>query len=724
MTLNVVAVDADGDPISLTSSLPGFAVLNQPTSGTGIVATTIILNPLATDAGTHNASVTATAGAETDTEEFTITVGAAGSDLPPAVTAPSNQSVTEGDLLSFIVTAADPDQDAITSLTATPLPAGASFTPNGTYTSGTFNWTPTSDQSGQYDVVFTAMNALTGSASTHIMVLEGNAGPVTIAPIDDVSVAEGGSVTVNVSASDPDSSDMSLSASGLPAFATLNPPTTSTGTGSLQTTITVAPGAGTAGSYPVTLTVTAGSETDTEAFTITVTGTGGENTPPVVDAPDTRTVNEGELLTFTVTATDADSDTVGLSISNLPNGATFVDNGDNTGTFTWTPGDEQSGSYTITFTGDDGNGGTDTETTAITVNNVTGNTPPVVDAPDTRTVDEGELLTFTVTATDADSDTVGLSISNLPNGATFVDNGDNTGTFTWTPGDEQSGSYTVTFTGDDGNGGTDTETTRITVNDVPDVDFETNATIIGRYNRHKKFLCFRILQEDAEFDLRDVTTSSVTLDFEGRTLDPMAGKTHIGTDCDDCFECDDDGDHNGDDGEDCDREDCEAAHLRTCFSMDELRGFFDGDVLDGLKGAEIHGTLSTGETFVATLGGKLLAEPPGHDKNGDDDGDDNGDDRGKGDHGKKPVSLHVRPNPMNPKAEITFSLAQAGPVRIALYDLHGRLVKTILDESRSSGDHVVSWDTSEGGSRVPSGVYFLKIEARQGEDVRRVTVLK
>ncbi|HET9252367.1 MAG TPA: putative Ig domain-containing protein [Candidatus Eisenbacteria bacterium] len=535
-TVDVAAADIDGDAITLTSTLPGFASLNPPTSGTGAVVTTITLNPLAGDAGTHTASVTATAGGESATEEFTIHV--------------------PGDL-----------------------------------------------------------------------------GTVAITPIDDVTVAEGASETVDVLVIDPDSGTMNLIASGLPAFATLNAPTSSTGEDTLATTISIDPGAGTAGTYPVTLTATAGTETDTEEFTITVTGPSQ-------------------------------------------------------------------------------------------------NTPPVVDAPETRTVDEGQTLTFTVTATDADSDTVGLSILNLPNGATFTDNGDNTGTFTWTPGDEQSGSYTIPFTGDDGNGGTDSDTTRITVNDVPDVDFETNASLIGRYNRHKKFLCFRILQEDAEFDLRDVTMTSVTLSFEGRTLDPMAGKTHIGYDCDDCFECDDDGEHDDDDGddddgedddgedddEDCDREDCEAAHLRTCFSMSDLRDFFgDEDVLDGLKDSEIHGTLSTGETFVATLGGKHMAEPPGHDR--DDDGDE---DRG----GKHAIKLRVRPNPLNPKAEITFSLAQAGPVRIALYDLSGRLVRTVLEAERGAGDHVVSFDTNAGGTRVASGVYFLKIEARQGEDVRRVTVLK
>lgn len=621
VTVNVVAVDPDGDPISLTSTLPGFAVLNSPTSGTGIVVTTMTLNPLAADAGTHSGSVTATAGSESDTETFMVTVAATGSDLAPTVTAPATQTVTEGDLLSFVVTAADADLEAISSLVATGLPTGATFTPNGTYTSGTFTWTPTAGQAGQYDVVFTAANALTGSASTHIMVLGSDLGPVSIASIDDISVAEGGSATLNVSVSDPDSGTINLSASGLPAFATLNPPTTSTGTGSLQTTITIAPGAGTAGSYPVTLTATSGSETDTEEFTITVTGE--QNAVPVVEAPDTRTVDEGQMLTFTVTATDADADTVALTASGMPTGAAFTDHGDNSGTFTWTPGSEQSGTYTVTFTGDDGNGGTDTDVTVITVNDVSG-------------------------------------------------------------------------------------------------DFETHATLIGRYNSHRKFLCFRVRQDDAEFDLRLVTLSSITLAFEGRTIDGLAGKTHIGYECDECNECDE-GDEGDDDCDECDddddcddREDCEADHLRACFAMSALRDLFDGDVVDGLLESEIRGTLSTGETFVATLGGKHLADQPG-----------NGHDRGEGEGDKKSLKLQVRPNPLNPKADITFTLARAGQVRIALYDLRGRLVKTILDENRTIGDHTVAWDGSSGeGGRVASGVYFLRIQAQQGEDVQRVTVLK
>ena len=135
-----------------------------------------------------------------------------------------------------------------------------------------------------------------------------------------------------------------------------------------------------------------------------------------------------------------------------------------------------------------------------------------------------------------------------------------------------------------------------------------------------------------------------------------------------------------------------------------------GNLQAGLSASEIHGTLNTGETFVATLGGKHLAELPG-----------NGNHKGL----EAPLKLKVRPNPLNPKADISFTLTNAGHVRIALYDLHGRLVKTILDENRAAGDHTVSWDgSSERTGRVSSGVYFLRVAAQQGEAMQRVTVLK
>src|SRR5258706_3544772 len=188
---------------------------------------------------------------------------------------------------------------------------------------------------------------------------------------------------------------------------------------------------------------------------------GGGNHAPVVTVAPSLSVNEGAALSFTVTATDADADHVTLSASGLPSGATFVDNADNTATFHWTPSFTQSGAYTLTFTGNDGHGGVTTATSVVTVLEVSGggNHAPVVTVAPSLSVNEGAALTFTVTATDADADHVTLSASGLPPGATFVDNGNNTGTFHWTPSFTQSGAYTLTFTGNDAHGGIRTPAT-------------------------------------------------------------------------------------------------------------------------------------------------------------------------------------------------------------------------------------------------------------------------
>ncbi len=68
----------------------------------------------------------------------------------------------------------------------------------------------------------------------------------------------------------------------------------------------------------------------------------GSNNPPVLDSIGDKSINEGQLLQFTISATDSDNDQLTYSASNLPQGANF-----NSGTriFSWTPGSGQAGSY-------------------------------------------------------------------------------------------------------------------------------------------------------------------------------------------------------------------------------------------------------------------------------------------------------------------------------------------------------------------------------------------
>ena len=109
------------------------------------------------------------------------------------------------------------------------------------------------------------------------------------------------------------------------------------------------------------------------------------------------------------------------------------------------------------------------------------NAHPVVTlmAPSQLTAPESQNLNFTVSATDALSRHVALTASGLPAGSSFADNGNNTGTFNWTPASSQVGTYLVTFQGNNLSGNTGVTFTQISVivPPPPNDDFN-NATVV------------------------------------------------------------------------------------------------------------------------------------------------------------------------------------------------------------------------------------------------------
>jgi hypothetical protein len=86
-----------------------------------------------------------------------------------------------------------------------------------------------------------------------------------------------------------------------------------------------------------------------------------------------------------------------------------------------------------------------------------------------------------------------------------------------------------------------------------------------------------------------------------------------------------------------------------------------------------------------------------------------------------PLQLVARnhPNPFNPQTTITFTLPRAGGVSLKVYDVRGRMVRTLLDDAvLERGEHAIVWrGQDDRGGRVASGVYFY--ELRSG-DQRRV----
>ena len=83
------------------------------------------------------------------------------------------------------------------------------------------------------------------------------------------------------------------------------------------------------------------------------------------------------------------------------------------------------------------------------------------------------------------------------------------------------------------------------------------------------------------------------------------------------------------------------------------------------------------------------------------------------------------PNPFNPATIIRYALPAGGPVRLRIYDITGREVATLVDETKPAGTYEVRFDTNAarpGG--LASGVYFYKIEAGSFVQTRKMLVLR
>jgi len=82
-------------------------------------------------------------------------------------------------------------------------------------------------------------------------------------------------------------------------------------------------------------------------------------------------------------------------------------------------------------------------------------------------------------------------------------------------------------------------------------------------------------------------------------------------------------------------------------------------------------------------------------------------------------------NPTRGSAAISLRLSRPGSVRVQLYDVSGRLVRTLDQGNVPAGERVVSWDGKDDrGERVGSGVYFFHAETPDGVENRRVAVLR
>lgn len=367
-----------------------------------------------------------------------ITISVSQVNRPPVLAEVTESSVEENRPLIVQLSASDPDREDEGKLvfSADNLPEGASIDS----TTGLLEWLPGYDQSGSYDMTLNISDGqYTDNKPYRVVVTHVNR-PPTLDLILPSSVDENQPLNFIIAGKDPDIEDkdqLTYAATDLPEGAAFDPATR---------TFSWTPTFEQSGAYPLEFSVTDPSGLDArQKMLITVNHV---NRAPSLQAISAQSINENEPLTVQLEGNDADTEDAGklvYGISDIPASAQ-IDAA--TGSFTWTPGFDQSGSYSLTATVEDSEGLTDSKSFTVTVNHV--NRPPVITALPTQNGSENEEMAFTIEGSDPDSEDEGkllFSSVDLPSGATLDRS---SGQFSWTPGFEQSGSYTFTVAVQDG----------------------------------------------------------------------------------------------------------------------------------------------------------------------------------------------------------------------------------------------------------------------------------
>jgi subtilisin family serine protease len=85
----------------------------------------------------------------------------------------------------------------------------------------------------------------------------------------------------------------------------------------------------------------------------------------------------------------------------------------------------------------------------------------------------------------------------------------------------------------------------------------------------------------------------------------------------------------------------------------------------------------------------------------------------------------THPNPFNPQLSISFAVAKPQPIKVTVYDMAGRVVRVLTQESYPVGTHTLVWDGTDGqGRAVSSGTYLLQLAGGAVHDARKIMLIR
>jgi PKD repeat protein len=434
------------------------------------------------------------------------------------------------------------------------------------------------------------------------------------------------------------------------------------------------------GFYRIAFTVSDGTPFGV-ATAVTALVVGNTNRAPTLNPIPNTTLADGAVVDQGISGSDPDGDALTFSKVAGPFFMTVATTGPTTGNIHLAPPvSSPSGSFGATVRADDGHFGSADQSFTITVLNGpnrcpvarpggpysgAGSTPIVFHGEDSSDPD-GDPLTY---AWDFDSsngiqvDAVGSSVSH---------------------GYPSAGTYTVTLTVTDNGGGDPAQICSNSATTTADVSASCPANVFStstiRLGSGKPLWYAYVEPSSHCYSNADVVIPSFIMKYGGRQIPAADSKVTIGSD------------KNGDSVEE----------ISIAFSKSDLRTLFAGlpsghssvsvtieaDLLTGgrLSGSTTVNVVSNGSFSMAT----------------------------------------VSPNPLNPEATLTYITTRQGAVRVDLFNIQGRLVRRLVDESAlAAGTHDVTIN-GQGmhGEKLPSGVYYVRGTSPEGEFKQLITILK
>jgi CshA-type fibril repeat protein len=513
LTLTQFKINGVTYPTGTTANIPGVGTLQINADGT------YTFTPLPAYVGTvPTVEYTISDGnGGTDTGNFVMTV----TDVnDPPIAALDEKTVNQNSAATGVLLGNDTDADnnalSITQFVINGVTTIVDPTNGGTYTltgvgtfivaaNGNYTFTPLSSYVGTTPALtYTVSDGTATTTSTLTVYVE----PVDFPPVavaDTKTINEDGVASDNVLSNDTDANNDVLAVTQFtvggqtyPAGTTATIPNVGTLVVNADGNYTFTPLANYNGTVPaISYLVTDGAgATATGQLAITVTAV--NDAPVALD--DQATTPEDTVLSGNVKSNDSDVDGNTTTVSqftvggqtyspgqtaNIANVGSLQLNAD--GSYTFTPAANYNGAFSaVTYTINDGNGGTATANLAINITAV--NDAPVAsndtDTTPQGTAKSGDILTGADTDVDGNSLTLtqftigGVTYpagttASIPGVGTLVINAD--GTYTFTPIATYVGAVpTVTYTLSDGNGGTSNGTFILTVTDVPEPPVATD----------------------------------------------------------------------------------------------------------------------------------------------------------------------------------------------------------------------------------------------------------